>query len=187
MLLAISCSKQPLGTPQLVNAQMTENINRAAINTGHYIGERFGGGIIFWMTPDSMHGLIADTTDLGAFSWEEPSAYTQTNATGTRIGSGKSNTRKIILAQGKKGSYAALECEKSERSGYTDWFLPSKEELNKLYLRRFLVGGFQKHEYWSSSDANNDGNVWLQLFELDGAQGIGYWGAVVNVRAIRAF
>ena len=65
MLLAISCSKQPLGTPQLVNAQMTENINRAAINTGHYIGERFGGGIIFWMTPDSMHGLIADTTDLG--------------------------------------------------------------------------------------------------------------------------
>ena len=85
MLLAISCSKQPLGTPQLVNAQMTENINRAAINTGHYIGERFGGGIIFWMTPDSMHGLIADTTDLGAFSWEEPSAYTQTNTTGTRI------------------------------------------------------------------------------------------------------
>ena len=57
MLLAISCSKQPLGTPQLVNAQMTENINRAAINTGHYIGERFGGGIIFWMTPDSMHGF----------------------------------------------------------------------------------------------------------------------------------
>ncbi len=68
---------------------------------------------------------------------------------------------------------------------YSDWYLPSKDELNKLYLNRAAIGGFGE-AYWSSSEqANNNG--WAHYFSTN-TQGA-YWkdATQFRVRAIRAF
>ena len=184
MLLAISCTKETLHTPPAASAQTENNNTQQA--TGHYIGERFGGGIIFAMTKDSLHGLIADTVDLPGYyyAWWNDN-FSITGATDTRIGKGRANTRKIIASQGKTGSYAALACARSNRSGYTDWFLPSKDELNELYKRRFLVGGLAYDWYWSSSEDDSQ-YAWLQYF-LDGLHFLGSKDGPYHVRAVRAF
>jgi hypothetical protein len=51
-------------------------------------------------------------------------------------------------------------CEKLISNGYSDWHLPSKEELNSVYdnLGRFGAGGFYKHSiYWGSTDSQGGG------------------------------
>jgi hypothetical protein len=181
MLIAISCTKESTNKPVTVSSQSVSNSVAA-----HYIGQHYGGGIIFYIDSTGQHGLIADTVDLPQTRWVNQE-YTLTGATATRIGTGKANTKKIILSEGSSGNYAALECANSTRSGKTDWFLPSKDELNKLYKQKVVVGGFADYEYWSSSEYYFDfGLAWFQYF-LDGSQG--YYGKAnpSNVRAVRAF
>ena len=49
-------------------------------------------------------------------------------------------------------------------NGYSDWFLPSLDELNLMYQQRNIVGGFQgAWNYWSSSEYDN-GNAWAVDF-----------------------
>ena len=85
-------------TPPAAGAQ---NEDKTTLQTtGHYIGERFGGGVIFFLNKTKDHGLISDTVDLGDFPWWN-GTYTLTGATKTGIGGGKANTRKIIISQGK--------------------------------------------------------------------------------------
>ena len=53
--------------------------------------------------------------------------------------------------------------------GKTDWFLPSKDELNELYKQREIVGGFVRRPgsdpyYWSSSQHSRD-RAWYQHFD----------------------
>ena len=116
------------------------------------IGQRYGGGIIFYIDTTGQHGLIADTLNYIPSSTWWNGVNTVTGATKTRIGSGKSNTRKIVLSQGDSGFYAARRCWHYKGSGYTDWFLPSKDELNELYKQKTVVGGFIYDYYWSSSE-----------------------------------
>ena len=73
----------------------------------------------------------------------------------TGIGSGAANTSTIVSAQGG-GSYAARIIFDMELNGYTDWFLPSKDELNSMYQNLHLqgVGAFAAAEYWTSSEFN---------------------------------
>jgi len=182
LVLIFSCTKEPLHNAQATSSQTQDN--SAVQIAAHYIGERFGGGIIFWLDSTGGHGLIADTMDLGLFAWYNGTFIT-TKATATRIGTGKANTRKIILAQGIAGSYAALACATLSRSGYTDWFLPSKDELNVLYKQKTVVGGFVDNDYWSSSE--NDINFARFQYFRNGRQYSSYKYATYYVRAVRAF
>ena len=83
------------------------------------------------------------------------------NLSGTRtvVGSGKTNTQQIIVPvlnrRGDDG--AALRCTTLNINGYTDWFLPSQDELNMMYnnlLKRGL-GNLYGGMYWSSSHSTN--------------------------------
>ena len=78
--------------------------------------------------------------------------------------------KKIVLAQGK-GRYSACGCTVYKGSGYTDWFLPSKDELNEMYKQKNLIGGFADWEYWSSSEYNLS-NAWYQYFFHGGQSGL---------------
>ena len=48
---------------------------------------------------------------------------------------------------------AARLCGDLTQGGYSDWYLPSQDELNALYTNRVAIGGFTSNEYWSSSEA----------------------------------
>jgi hypothetical protein len=81
---------------------------------------------------------------------------------------------------------AKTACDELILNGYSDWHLPSKEELNALYvnLKQSGVGGFADEYYWSSTKSNS-GNVWAQSF-YSGSQ---YYNLDFehNFRAVRAF
>ncbi|MBU4257544.1 DUF1566 domain-containing protein [Patescibacteria group bacterium] len=107
-------------------------------------------------------------------------------ADGTAVGTGEQNTIDIEAGCTAFGTAADI-CANLGLGGYSDWFLPSKDELNLMYenLKVFGVGGFAEYNYWSSSE---DGAylAWLQDF-YNGNQGSYYKFNTLRVRAIRAF
>lgn len=177
------------------------------------IGQYYLGGILAYIfkpgelryDANRIHGIIAAKIDLKIgtsffISWDK--GIKSVLANGTIIGSGFTNTNTIISAYGANDtSYAAGLARAYNGGGYNDWFLPSKDELNALYLNKNTIGvsfinygeqnkiiqsGFVDNWYWSSSEYFT-GRVWIQRF-TDGAQNIGYAnGNKYYVRAIRYF
>jgi hypothetical protein len=58
---------------------------------------------------------------------------------------------------------AAQACADLELNGYSDWFLPSLNELQQLYTNRAVIGGFVNYQYWSSSEISFD-SAWAFAF-----------------------
>lgn len=177
-LLAISCTKESIHKSSSTDVQSTAQM------LGFSIGQHYGGGVIFYIDSTGQHGLIADTVDLRASVWWD-GADTITGAKRVGIGFGKANTKKIILIQGNTGNYAARKCWHYNGNGYTDWFLPSKDELNELYKHRNEVGGFAPEFYWSSTESGTYG-AWFQNFG-NGGRDVNFKYHINNVRAVRAF
>jgi hypothetical protein len=69
---------------------------------------------------------------------------------------------------------------------YGDWYLPSKHELNLLYLKRYVVGGFGNKYYWSSTEYDS-GIAWGQSFLIGGVQFNVDKFNLYCVRSVRAF
>jgi len=101
------------------------------------------------------------------------------------LGTGQANTTAIVNVQGA-GSYAAQLCNDLVLGGYSDWYLPSKDELNKLYLSKDVIGGFASKFYWSSAERNQFG-AWGQGFSDVYYQGSDRKDFVFYVRAVRSF
>jgi hypothetical protein len=82
---------------------------------------------------------------------------------------------------------AKTACDELILNGYSDWHLPSKEELNALYvnLKQNGVGGFVGNYYWSSTEYG-DYRAWEQG-GYDGEQNNNHKYSKSNVRAVRAF
>ncbi len=148
------------------------------------IGQNYGGGIIFYIDGTGQHGLISAITDQNAGA-EWGCQGISIPGTSSFIGTGQANTSAIINGCGTAG-IAARICYDLALNGYYDWFLPSKDELNQMYLQQSLIGVFVSYYYWSSSEYNS-ANAWSQDFG-SGSQNASF-GKVgtFNVRAIRAF
>jgi hypothetical protein len=112
---------------------------------------------------------------------------TTTGATGAAVGAGRVNTATIVASQGTSASYAATLCKQSCSGGFTDWFLPSKDELDLMRqnLKAYSVGGFGSDWYWSSSEVDA-GKAWAQAFG-GGGQSEHSKSETKRVRAVRAF
>jgi len=155
------------------------------------IGKSYQGGIVAYIDETGQHGLIATPEDLSpGIQWYN-GKYIETGATGTMVGTGKSNTAKIVQAQGQ-GNYAAKLCTDLVLNGYNDWVLPSLNELDILYRNRSYIGMFYNSFYWSSSE-NDKSSTWGQDFS-NGKQAYVYsspdFGSksyTYRVRAIRYF
>jgi hypothetical protein len=150
----------------------------------HAIGEAYGGGIVFYVYAGGQHGLIAATADQGTFMNWYNGSNTTTNAVRDQVNAGLFNTERIIINQGA-GSYAAQICANYVGGGYGDWYLPSKFELNLLYLHQGVVGGFAPQTYWSSSEYNAN-EAWIQNLNSGNQIHINK-DDYDYVRAIRAF
>jgi hypothetical protein len=131
-----------------------------------------------------IHGLIATLSDQSkGIQWFNKRTTT-TGATATALGTGRANTNAIIASHGI-GSYPASLCKNLTLGGFSDWYLPSKDELNQLYINRETIGGFASANYWSSSEFNNY-FAWTQSFG-DGSQDAFSKYNTYCVRAVRAF
>ncbi|MCC6461152.1 MAG: DUF1566 domain-containing protein [Saprospiraceae bacterium] len=167
------------------------------------LGAFHEGGYIIYLDATGQHGLVAAASNLTisptmgtATKWywrnafEDHSSETQ----GTQIGSGKANTRSVMQkATDKEEFLAAYVCDEFvSAEGYSDWFLPSKDELNLIYVNLKLqgIGGFGSggdNVYWSSSEYDDgDEDAWTQDFTT-GVQAPGGKTSPNFVRPVRAF
>ncbi len=128
------------------------------------------------------HGLIAATADQSTgIGWGSNLA-----GTGTALGTGFTNTEKIIAQNGTNN--AAGVARAYNGGGYSDWYLPSRDELNKLYDNRSLIGGFSVDYYWSSSEKTDSSTRWGQYFGPDSTPLDGFGANFQGrVRAVRSF
>ena len=167
-----------------MNSVGTAYGNEVTFNNTYYIGANYGGGIIFYIDGTGLHGLISATIDQvtmiiwGCFG-------TLIGSTGTAIGTGQANTTAIVNGC-STADIAARICDDLVLNGFSDWFLPSKNELNQMYLQKNIIGGFFNNcMYWSSTEYG-DMSAWRQCF-TSGSQDIEGKNATYIVRAIRAF
>jgi hypothetical protein len=103
---------------------------------------------------------------------------------GFSIGAGYQNSEFLRATAGNTAANtAAVAARAYTGGGKSDWYLPSKDELNQLYINRVIAGA--SDGYWSSSEINET-TAWDQGFD-DGAQGAGTKTTTTPVRPIRAF
>jgi hypothetical protein len=159
----------------------------------HFIGEQFGGGVIFNLWKDAQgneHGLVVDIVDLGSSQlWSNVSSL-EIGSSGQSDWDGFSNSNAITSQSGHITSAASL-CSNSTNGGFSDWYLPALQELNTLWnnyvhVSRSLssiTGASQliKTNYWSSSELDNL-NAWAIAF----FNGISFSNSKTSSFAIRA-
>jgi hypothetical protein len=159
--------------------------------TNHYIGEYYGGGIVFYIYDDGMHGLISAPTDQDTAALWDASVvpYTPTYAVRDGIKAGQYNTYRIMvkLNLASYPSHAAQICVDYAGSYLSDWYLPSLFELKLLYDKQGDVGGFSKANYWTSNeDISNPNNAWV-IYLDDGNPNLHDKLETLYIRCIRAF
>jgi len=123
----------------------------------HYIGEKFGGGVIFYIDGSGQHGLIARRSDEPiAACWGNSS-----NIDASFMNEGDRNT-KIIVDFMKSKDYHACEmpaacmCDTVTKGGFKDWYLPAINELKLMYDNQQIIGNFSAWDYCSSTECDWD-------------------------------
>ncbi|MDT8887869.1 hypothetical protein PQG44_09285 [Aquirufa sp. LEPPI-3A] len=163
------------------------------------IGDFHQGGVIAYFFKETdpgyvrgeQHGFVVSPEDVSKSTYWGCQGFSITKARAEYIGSGKMNSAEIVRMCGTPNSAARL-CANYTYGGYTDWFLPSKDELNQIYLQADKIGGIDKTDlYWSSTEymgtTITDQNIaWLQLF-IDGSYREARKNELYRVRAIHYF
>ena len=190
------------GTSQLLSVPYALYAANAGTATGggnftHYIGEEYGGGVIFHLWKDNAgveHGLIVALTDQsGSQAWSDVIS-TEIGASAQSSWNGLSNSNAIVGQAGHTSSAAKL-CLDLVSGGQSDWYLPSIQELNMLWNNYYTVarvlsqisGAAQLSNsfYWSSSEGYGS-NAWGFDFS-SGTTSNGSKSFTSYVRAVRAF
>lgn len=146
--------------PQYSNA-----IKYRIANTMHQLsnGSLFRGGYFYHATKDL--ALIASVSTPIFMAW---GCYGQeiNGSDLIGIGDGKQNTLDIIN-QCKETNIAAYYCDTLSANNYTDWYLPSKEELELLLKNLGHLGIVppNAYNYWSSSEFSKSEAWYFSLFD----------------------
>jgi len=164
---------------------------------GYAIGDTGpGGGIVFYV---DLNGFtMTDTGETAYYLEAAPENMPRTLAwassrltstsipgTGIAIGTGRQNTALILAIDAN--APAALACRNYSNNGLTDWFLPSRDELNQLYRNRASVGNLGTSWFWSSSQGNNN-HLAALIQNFGGGNQLGsFKDYEYLVRAVRAF
>ena len=199
---------QLLSVPYALHAKTAESVIGGS-SGAHYVGELFGGGIVFWVDHTGEHGLIASLDDLDGGSgvtWVSAAyLYTEIGASAQSITDGAENTAAIIAQDATEG-YAATLCDSYEKEGYIDWYLPSEKELLLLDMHGYIIAKILNNDsdastnglssgrvndnwitYWSSTELIASSQIYARACKSGGSMGYREKDILCRVRAIRAF
>lgn len=187
----------------IVSSTTTANTATVTINLENIneIGDFNHGGIVFWVDPaDNTKGLVCAVTDQSSsIRWHDTQQPSITGTTSTSLQTGSTNTDLIIASLGS--NFAAGLARAYNGGGFTDWFLPSVDELKEMANNRAAIDATAANNsgtalvaepwsmsngYWSSSQENNPGRVYLVNLLVAG-ESAGFAINVASVRAVRAF
>lgn len=162
------------------------------------IGDIYGGGVVFHIDSVNEKIYICANEDRVIyipsqthFDWG--CEGTTTGASGIAIGTGEANTAAILVGCSETPIAASIASIPSE--GYSDWFLPSKDELIAIYTEHASldaaagftpligIGTIAADVYWSSSEFDADKAYYVWMYEGDA--GYPTKGTSARVRAIR--
>ena len=201
----ITGTSQLLSVPYALHAKTAESVTGGGSDS-RYVGELYGGGVVFWVDHTGQHGLIVSMVDIGSeLEWSNVSDI---EIELTNDWDGASNTTVIIEQSGHTSSAAQL-CIDYVNSDYgtgvfSDWYLPSIAELNIIWKNFHAVQKalsnqenktavpIGKNLYWSSTEANAERAfifIFLDYWDPGGAPAVRRKDIEYNskVRAIRAF
>jgi hypothetical protein len=172
-------------------------------SNGHYIGEVFGGGIVFFVDSTGQHGLMASLADLDGGSGVEWSNVHADSSGAYSMTDGSANTDSILY---NTTTSAALLCRNHNGGGHNDWYLPANRELILLFSNDIIIDhvldndgdsnthGFLQETigpdytnsaYWSSTDDGTT-DAWAFICPINYST-IFFKANPARVRAIRAF
>lgn len=172
----------------------------ASSGSGYAVGDVGpGGGVVFYVAAEPFlcgPVLEKDCRFLEAAPlegdavrvWaEDPWIARDVSGAGmTSVGSGAANTRAIV-EQGNidPDVSAAAYADTYVNNGYSDWYLPSKDEIFELYEQREVAEASERNNYWTSSGYDFN-TVWNQSF-VEGPQHRRLKFDQITVRPVRAF
>ena len=159
-----------------------EKVFTTATPSTPYIGQNYAGGIIFYLDGTGEHGLVCASINQGNYVW---GCQGTSIPTGTVLGTGTTNTAAIVASCGESNTAAKI-CDNLVLNSYSDWFLPSKDELTLMYTNLYTQGlGSLSGFYWTSSQRDASWS-WMCIFS-NGATYDFPKGEAYGVRAVRAF
>ena len=156
---------------------------RADETTLFYLGMSYGGGIVFYIDGAGKHGLIAATVDQPTTS-QNQWGFTGVYGTSTDMGTGLDNTNIIVTHGGP--TYGKISYD-LVLNGYSDWYLPSKDELNQMYLHQSEIGGFNLAVSYISSSEGSVSSAWRQFFSTGTQAETPKANNTCHVRSVRSF
>ena len=183
----------------LTNSQI-KNICGVNGTTACVVGQQGPGGGVVFMTPSTLGNTTGLFYEAAPSTWSSPSGdprsawCNNTNellgvastVTGTGAMDGAAKTT-VMLGVCSSGAANLADAYTVTVNGvvYGDWFLPSKGELNQMYVNKTAIGGFASDYYWSSSEYDV-GLAWNQYF-YNGPQNANSKSFSFYVRPVRAF
>ena len=147
---ALVSSACPAATPACVTSGIGTVCPDGSVYAGDYSGHHY------YTTP----------SDQGYFAWANGPTDTFTNT--NSLSDGQTNTSILLgltnppdLYAPYKAAGACQALNDASTYGYTDWYLPARDELTVLNTNRAAIGNFATSQYWTSSEQNvNRANYW---------------------------
>jgi hypothetical protein len=188
------------GTSGALTNSQVKNICGVNGSTACAVGQQGPGGGVVFMTPSTLGNTTGLFYEAAPSTWSSPSgdplsawcdntdtllgAASILSGTGAMDGAAKTT---VMLGVCTSGAANLADAYSATVNGvvYGDWFLPSKGELNQMYVNQTAIGGFASGFYWSSSEYDAL-DAWTQNFD-DGYQYTSAKSGTSYVRPVRAF
>lgn len=167
----------------------------------HYIGQFYGGGIIFYVDQTGNHGLICSVIELSTASTWSDMPTTLIGLTAQSDWDGQSNSNAMILQSISNSAADICDTYTNTNYGtgiYSDWYLPAIDQLSLIYHVKYQLNkaldsdgnsattALVKNSYWSSTECSST-SAWAYDFITGTVIGNDKLCTPVHVRAIRAF
>ena len=143
------------------------------------IGDAHQGGVVFYITApvagqsSGTNGLICKTSDMTSRQW---GCYGSaiSGANGATIGTGNQNTIDVVNGCATR-PIAASDCYDYNDGTYSDWYLPSIDELSQVYVQKTAIGDtWASSRYWASTEGDGTNYGAKAVYMPTGAVSLGY-------------